>query len=328
LAASSLRPYEVLEVTPGTSMSLKDVLRPERSPVLVREKIGSEGLVNFDLVAARVVPIDDHFVLSGAVYSIPRDRGLELIGALREALDGLAPDSLEARHVLSATISKHWLKWFLTPIRLPVLVDQMTGEPIALVTDHYRVKDWATLEQALSREADVEGDRSEGWNRVFTGKDGLQRRSVAINPGERADRLEAFYRTQNYADQGRPWFEGVAGRAVEFMSREISDPQAMAGNERRGEESPPSSPVRLPPPEVMTEAIERRIHQLYADWADRPLAALDGQTPREAIKTPEGLERVKYLLRTYEQSEARQSKEQQRMPASYDFLWRALGITP
>ena len=63
LAASCLRPYEVLEVTPGTSMSLKDVLLPERSPVLVREKIGSEGLVKFDLIAARVVPIDDHFVL-------------------------------------------------------------------------------------------------------------------------------------------------------------------------------------------------------------------------------------------------------------------------
>ena len=262
------------------------------------------------------------------MYSIPRDRGLELIGVLREALDGLAPDSPEARHVLSATISQHWLKWFLTPIRMPVMVDQMTGEPIALVTDHYGVKDWATLEQALSREADVEGDRSEGWNRVFTGKDGLQRRSVAINPGERADRLEVFYRTQKYADQGRPWFEGVAGRAVEFVSREISDPQTIARNERAGEGSPPSSPVQLPAPEVMTKAIERRIHQLYADWADRPLAALDGQTPREAIKTPEGLERVKYLLRTYEQSEARQSKEQQRLPASYDFLWRELGITP
>src|SRR5690349_5387696 len=102
----------------------------------------------------------------------------------------------------------------------------------------------------------------------------------------------------------------------------------MASNERTGEVSPPSSPVQLLAPEVMTEAVEKRIHQIYADWADQPLAALDGQTPREAIKTPEGLERVKYLLRTYEQSEARQSKEQQRMPASYDFLWRKLGITP
>jgi hypothetical protein len=46
------------------------------------------------------------------------------------------------------------------------------------------------------------------------------------------------------------------------------------------------------------------------------------------IKTPEGLERVKYLVDTYEQSEARQSKDQRRMPVSYDFLWIELGIMP
>ena len=78
----------------------------------------------------------------------------------------------------------------------------------------------------------------------------------------------------------------------------------------------------------MTEAIEKRIHQLYADWADQPLPVLGNRTPREAINTPEGLERVKYLIHTYEQSEARQSKDQRRMPASYDFLWRELGIIP
>ncbi|MGF1615464.1 MAG: hypothetical protein ACFCVA_16575 [Gammaproteobacteria bacterium] len=31
------------------------------------------------------------------------------------------------------------------------------------------------------------------------------------------------------------------------------------------------------------EVIEKRIRQLYADWADQPLPALDGKTPREAI---------------------------------------------
>src|SRR5271165_2551827 len=46
------------------------------------------------------------------------------------------------------------------------------------------------------------------------------------------------------------------------------------------------------------------------------------------IKTPEGLERVKYLVDTYEQSEARQSKDQRRMPVSYDFLWIELGTMP
>ena len=38
------------------------------------------------------------------------------------------------------------------------------------------------------------------------------------------------YRTQQYADEGRPWFEAVAGTAVVFISREISDPKGMLAN--------------------------------------------------------------------------------------------------
>jgi len=55
--------------------------------------------------------------------------------------------------------------------------------------------------------------------------------------------------------------------------------------------------------------------------------ALQGSTPRDAIKTPEGLEQVKFLLHSYENAEARQAREQQREPVSYDFLWKELGIS-
>jgi hypothetical protein len=325
LAAAPLRLYEVVGVTPGTSMSLRDMLLPDREPVLVMEKAGSEPLVKFDLLGTRILSVDGNFILSGAMYPIPRERGLELIGKLRKELHGLDLASPQARQILSAIISNYWLKLF-TQSQRPVIIDQTTGELILFVTDHYRVQDWPGLEHALSREADVDGSPNEGWSRVFKGKDGLQRRSVAINLSERPDRIEVFYRTRKYADKGRPWFEEVAGRTVQFVRREISDPKEISRNKSAGELPPPPSPVKLPPPEVMTEVIEKQIHQFYSDWADKPMAALDNRTPREAIKTPEGLERVKYLLHTYEQSEARQSKDQRRMPVSFEFLWSELGI--
>jgi SEC-C motif len=76
LAAAPLRLYEVAEVTPGRSMSLKDVLLPERLPVLVREKTGSKKVLQFDLIATRIVSMEDHFVLSDSVYLIPWRHGL------------------------------------------------------------------------------------------------------------------------------------------------------------------------------------------------------------------------------------------------------------
>jgi hypothetical protein len=69
LAAAPLRVYEVVGVTPGTSMSLKDMLLPEREPVLVMEKAGSELLVKFDLLGTRILSVDSNCILSGAMLS-------------------------------------------------------------------------------------------------------------------------------------------------------------------------------------------------------------------------------------------------------------------
>lgn len=151
--------------------------------------------------------------------------------------------------------------------------------------------------------------------------------SLGIDTGKGPDRIKVFYRTQKYADEGRPWFEALAGAAVAFVCREISDPKGMLANLPLNEA--PEAPVPEPlPPELQTELIEKRISQLYMNWADEPLPILGDRTPREAIQTPEGLKQVKFLLHTYEHGEARQAQAQHRAPVSYGFLWQSLGIAP
>jgi hypothetical protein len=327
LAAKPLGLYEVIDVKPGESMRLKDILFPEQAPVLVQEKSGSRQVVKFDLMAARVLYVDGHFELSGAVYSIPRHRSLDLIAELRHELKGIEHDSPAIKELVAVIIPDYWLKLFVIPFEMPQIVDHVTGEPILLITDHYRVHNWEVLSQALSGEANIEGSREEGWSRLFKGKDGQLRRSISIETDKRPDRLRVFYTTQKYADEGRLWFERVAGRGVVFISREISDPKGMLTNRWPVEAMESPAPAQLPP-EVMTEIIEKHIRQTYADWADQPLPALNNRTPREAIKTPEGLEQVKFLLHSYEHSEARQAKDQHRTPVSYDFLWHKLGLKP
>jgi hypothetical protein len=246
---------------------------------------------------------------------------------LRDELESVEPDSPLAKEITSVIIPHHWLKLFVSAFDIPQLIDHVTGESLLFVTDHYRVHDWDTLDQALSGEADIEGSREDGWSRIFEGEDGLVRRSLSIDPGKRPDRIKVSYRTQKYADEGRPWFEAVVGEAVAFVSREISDPKGMLANMQPNEAKETSVPAPLPT-EILTELIEQRVRQLYADWADKSLPILGDRTPREAIKTPDGLEQVKFLLHTYEHGEAQQAKAQQRAPVSYDFLWHELGITP
>ena len=327
LTAMPLRLYEIVEVIPDECMTLRDVMLPEHPPVLVREKSGSRQALKFDLIAARLLPVEDHFELSGAVYSFPRNRSWDLLEELSDELEGVEPDSPLAKEITSVIIPQHWLKLFVNVFEIPQLIDHVTGESLLFITDHYRVQDWEVLSLVLAGEADIEGSREEGWSRIFEGKDGLVRSSLGIDAGKRPDRIKVFYRTQKYADEGRPWFEAVAGAAIAFVSREISDPKGMLANLQPDEakETPVPSPL---PPEMLTELIEKRIRQLYVDWADESLPILGDRTPREAIQTPEGLKQVKFLLHTYEHGEAQQAQAQNRAPVSYDFLWQSLGITP
>jgi len=65
--------------------------------------------------------------------------------------------------------------------------------------------------------------------------------------------------------------------------------------------------------------MEQTIHRNYANWADEKIAILDNKTPRQMIKTPKGLERVKKLLRSYETGERQQAKRQGRVKFLMNF---------
>jgi Protein of unknown function (DUF2384) len=79
-------------------------------------------------------------------------------------------------------------------------------------------------------------------------------------------------------------------------------------------------------PATLSEAIEKVIRRTYARWADEPIPIFKGRTPRQEMQTVAGLERVKGLLRQYEDGEARQAKQQKRTIVSYQFLWDELGL--
>jgi len=56
------------------------------------------------------------------------------------------------------------------------------------------------------------------------------------------------------------------------------------------------------PPEVL-ELLRSVKAEHYASWADEPVPALGGQSPREMAKTKKGRERIELLLRQMEHHE-------------------------
>ena len=326
-----LRLYRVTHVRPGTGLTLVDEMNPGELPLEVREVSASRSAAAGMLMGARVMtvgePPHEDRLLSGAIYPFTKLHEPGVLQAVRDALEGaealaLHPDN--RRDMAEIEMARCWLAQWLAPAPRPQFRDAGTGEPVLLVTDHYRVLDAPALAAALARESGVTGDPTGGWMHGTDIGDGALRSLAAINPGKAADRVEVFYRTQGLADRGRLWFERVAGAAVQHLTREIVDPVSAVGRPGSGPAVSPPAPGL--PPEALAQAVEQMMRRHYANWCDEPVPALGHQTPRQAIATPTGLERVKGLLREYEDGEARQAAAQGRRAVSYRFLWDALGV--
>jgi hypothetical protein len=344
LRARPLRLYRVTDVQPGAGMTLFDEFDPQAEPQPVREISGSRSAKPGMLMGARIMEvaagagIAGHRELSGAIYPFSKLAEATVLAQARQVLAGAAGLKLHSdkqRDLFALEIARAWLDQWFAPAPLPQFQDASTGDPLLLVTDHYRVLDAAALATSLATQPDVSGDAQQGWNRIIEGADGARRSQSTLNPGRSTDRVELFHRTQRLADVGRTWFEGVAGVAVQHLTREITDPAghlARSGGGQGGNNTgrtPRPSRASTPdlPPEVIAQAIEQVLHRHYANWADERIPALGGRTPRQAITTPAGLERVKGLLREYEEGERQQSAAQGRPAVSYQFLWDDLQIS-
>ena len=339
LGARPLRLYRVTDVRQGEGLTLIDELDAQAEPQQVREVTGSRTAKPGMLLGARLMQIvgiggEVHQELSGATYPFAKLREAAVLEQVKQVLAGATKLKLHKqnqRDLFEAEIARAWIRQWFEPAPLPQIRDASTGEPFLLVTDHYQVLDAAALAAALDTQADVSGDAQQGWDRMSVGADGLQRSLSAINPGRTAKRIELFHRTQRLADDGRLWFEALAGAAVKHLTREIADPVGSLSkvDAKKPAPAPRGNKSRAPglAPEEMTQAFGDYIHRHYANWADEVIPALGGLTPRQAIPTPRGLERVKGLLREYEEGERQQSSAQGRPAVSYQFLWDALGIS-
>jgi len=312
--------YEVRRSEPGSGLELADMLRPDEPPVWVEERTASRSLVRWDVIGARLMRRDEGWILSGALYPYTRPLAAECREEILEEMEGVAWESDLGREVVSTSIIGYWLNHLIDEHPLPELVDVSTGEPILLVTEHYRVTNWFALATALAARPDVEGDRENGWVK-FEELEKEERRSLATIEAVEPDSLEVFCRTLKLADAAREWLEEVAGKALTHKGREVVDPRSP---QALGSAKAPARPGI--PPELQLQLVREMLTRHYETWPDTALPALGGKTPTEAVATPEGREAVAELLKEFDQSEARRAGEEGGEPFDFGFLRKRLGL--
>jgi len=192
----------------------------------------------------------------------------------------------------------------------PVELRNTDGDPLLLTTDHFAFEPGAcaAVAEKLAAVEGAEAERNQpaetyhytfirpgnvmhaAWDNTIIGSATLSKRGLRVetNSVARAGALRAR-------------IEEACGSLLRHRIREHGDPQSPAlvrdVAARRERASPP-------PPEAL-QILRAFKARHYADWADQPLPALAGRTPRDAIRTARGRKEVELLLKDMENHEAR-----------------------
>jgi hypothetical protein len=287
---SHLSLFEVESVEAGQGMTLLDLWGGTR--VFVHERMGTEQVVTWDLIGARVVPDrNDELHLEGGVYLYPTTAKEALLRDLRRSHRRFMKDSPGSDD--GAFFRRYGMvfnHWWLDHVVMPPIPRLVTneGDDLVFTRTVFALRDEDALREALSARDDAElnSDGCVGWMEM-QGESRHCLGTVRIAPGEVC--LETMSKPRG--DRGRRWLEEAAGRAIEYRSTSFETvDEALSGLADAAHEA-------TIPPEVETEVLEESLHRHYREWLDTPLPALRNRSPRQAVKSASLRPRVVDLLK-------------------------------
>ncbi len=347
--------YEVLDLEPGKSLTLRDVFSGEIHRVgNVR---GSLSAARWDLMAARLLRVRGEPQLEAVASFFSAHAREELVRHVSEWYEAYRrqhpraswPDFFRAEPL----IFRRYAEIMMRQDRLRE-VYTAEGHPLMLGRARYDVRDYRRLVAALSGAPDfVEevppddppGQRhftwlrtgpAEGWVQEAAGSpDGLVISSQRIeDPAEEGipslaslrlarDRLTIEATSAERLAWAKGRLAGLAGDAVSLRSDVVEPwPKARDGAGRRG----PEERRAAVDPEVEAQIAGQLLHRHYTTWLDQAVPALGGQTPRDAARDPGQRPKVIQLLREIENQQGH-ARQQGKVWYDVGWIWEELGIS-
>ena len=311
--------WEVRETVPGKSMILADLLSGEKR--LVQEASASRTLVARDVILSRVVDFGDTSVIDGMhPYTLPPEEASHAVGIVQDLLRSKLPIAIERlREIITALlIVDVWRKVvddYIERRSTPPRLTNTDGDPFRQTVDRYRFApaDRNTIEAAVGAlkssfpiEEHDDGTRSitffksgnrqyEHWDNttigvVITSQDELR---IETNSTRRANAL-------------RKRIEKACRELIADHQRTQTDAADLfaASAASRDDEGRRARPEAVDP-EFQSVILDQKIG-FYANWTTTPIPALGGKTPKQALRSLRGREALNALLKTIENTEARQ----------------------
>lgn len=335
--------YEVSDVQPGTSMVLHDLLS-DAAPVTVREKSATRTLKQWDRIAVRVVAERDHHVISGALLPFRAEAVDFLFAGLRDALKLKKRDALRLSHdQLMGCAPIFTSAWLFIEIdrALSPAQPQFTnsdGDNVLFHDLRYPLASGVTQKAVAERLDRVKGFLAEGpkfWNWLATRKarggeagggimlDTQMEGATVLGSLEMTGKtLLVIVNSAERAAKVQKLIGAAAGDLLRAPLTTIRTVEQMRADQRRDGPSEAADEIS---PEIARQLMRDHLDKHYRETLDAPIPALGGKSPRQAVRTAAGREKVIDWLKMLENRSAGHGEGP---IAEYDFgwMWVELGL--
>lgn len=359
---SVLSLYEVVDLDPGHSLTVKDLIRGG-DPVTVSEERGSESAARWDRLAGRIVTVNKAVCFTGALLLFPREAADQVLSAMddmvkdfkkelrSEARKRGEPAEIEdavLRGIVLAGIAplfiQIWLEEALARASRPLpQMQNSDGEDILFSEARFPIAGEAErIVALLDQIEDLEREGGEEPNWVWQGAGSpserlSQARGRVLGPDDKSgdtvlgrvelldDALLFSTNSKERADRGRALLLARLEGLVGpplTSHRGVEDMLAAHADAPSG---PPEVPAEVPA-EVAEQAIHAFMDRHFRQTLDDPIPYFDGKTPRQAARSKKGRLQVIAWLKDLENNESRRAARAGQRPYDVRWMWREMKI--
>jgi len=300
--------FEVQRVEPGKGVEIKDVFAGDQ--FFVGDVSSSRSLVKWDCLLQRIEEFEGRRMFGGHGVLVQR-------GLLPKLMEIVEEDSRAMGRTPADYVRAYSHRWYRLVRELSeqamrdLQIVGPEGAAVEFCSAVYEVLDEDGLVAALSSvkvfeddtsHGDPPGERNFAW--LESAAEGTRRGygHIQIRGGQL--KLETISRSR--LEIGRQLIEKNAGSFLKHLGDSFESAQAaMKRMSREGAPAPKPSGI---PPDIERQVVLKFKTEHYAKWTDQPLPALNGKTPREAVRSAVGRKAVDDLLRMMENGEERERR--------------------
>jgi hypothetical protein len=364
LRDSVLSVYEAVAVSPGKYCELVDLARGGKI-IRVHEHLGTQNMVKWDRIAARVLITNGKRTFSGGILPFPHEASQDLLGLLtklrkqndrkhsRKRKKGAKtnlpssenPDYSFLRDACPAFTST-WLVHVLEQLQKP-LPEIVNRDGDSLVFSETRFPFLTENAEEIAGRLDTAAE----WERDDTQTDAWfwlaepstnakrPRDGLAFNTSLEGQRpvdgtlelqpgvLRLLTNSLELAERGTGTLQELLHNLIGPALSLLQTPeQLMAGQPQHSSDRKCESTDNIDP-KIEAEIIHHTLDQHYHRCLDEPIPALDNKTPRQCARSKTGREKVIEWLKLLENNELRRAAEAGQEPYDSSWMWKELNLT-